>query len=133
VRELLRRLGNSGTTVFVSSHLLAEVEQVCDRVAIINHGRLVTSGSVTDVVRSARGAPSEVLVRVADLAGAEAVLKAAGMNVRPASDHLVVADVPDPAYISHALARGNHYVSELRPLDADLESVFLSLTEGTVP
>jgi ABC-2 type transport system ATP-binding protein len=133
VRELLRQLGNSGTTVFVSSHLLAEVEQVCDRVAIINHGRLVTSGSVTDVVRSARGAPADVLVRVADLAGAEAALRAAGMNVRPASDHLVVADVGDPAYISYALARGDRYVSELRPLAADLESVFLSLTEGTVP
>jgi hypothetical protein len=52
---------------------------------------------------------------------------------RPAGDHLGAADTADPAYISYALARGNHYVSELRPLAADLESVFLSLTEGSVP
>jgi ABC-2 type transport system ATP-binding protein len=133
VRELLRRLGNSGTSVFVSSHLLAEVEQVCDRVAIINRGRLVTSGSVTDVVQSARGAPTDVMVRVADLIGAEAVLSAAGFVVRRAGDHLVVSNVDEPAYITYALSRGDHYVSELRPLAADLESVFLSLTEGTLP
>jgi ABC-2 type transport system ATP-binding protein len=133
VRELLRRLGETGTTVFVSSHLLAEVEQVCDRVAIINRGRLVTSGSVADVVQSARGAPTDVLVRVADLPGAEAVLGAAGISVRRAGDHLVVGNVEDPAYITYALSRNNHYVRELRPLAADLESVFLTLTEGTVP
>jgi ABC-2 type transport system ATP-binding protein len=133
VRELLRRLGDTGTTVFVSSHLLAEVEQVCDRVAIINRGRLVTSGSVADVVQSARGAPTDVLVRVADLPGATAVLDAASISVRRAGDHLVVGNVEDPAYITYTLSRNNYYVSELRPLAADLESVFLSLTEGTVP
>jgi ABC-2 type transport system ATP-binding protein len=133
VRELLRRLGDSGTTVFVSSHLLAEVEQVCDRVAIINHGRLVTSGSVADVVQRTHGAPTDVLVRVADLHGAATVLSTAGFQVRHGGDHLVITNVDDPAYITCALSRGNHYVRELRPLAADLESVFLALTEGTVP
>jgi ABC-2 type transport system ATP-binding protein len=133
VRELLRRLGGTGTTVFVSSHLLAEVEQVCDSVAIINRGRLVTGGSVRDVVDSARGSAAEALVRVADLPAAEAVLRSAGLEVRPGGDHLVVAGAGDPARISYLLATSGHYVSELRPLAADLESVFLSLTEGATP
>ena len=44
IRELLRELAGDGTTIFLSSHLLAEVEQVCDRVAVIVHGRLVDEG-----------------------------------------------------------------------------------------
>ena len=133
VRELLRRLGGSGTTVFVSSHLLAEVEQVCDQVAIINYGQLVTSGSVSDIVRAARGAPADVMVRVADLATADGVLRAAGFQVRPAGDHFVVTGVQDPAQITYVLARADQYVTELRPIVADLESVFLSLTAGATP
>jgi ABC-2 type transport system ATP-binding protein len=133
VRELLRRLGETGTTVFVSSHLLAEVEQVCDAVAIINRGRLVTSGTVRDVVDSARGSAAEALVRVADLPAAEAVLRSAGLAVRLDGDHLVVSGAGDPARISYVLASSGHYVRELRPLAADLESVFLSLTQGATP
>ena len=51
VRELLRRLGGEGRTVFVSSHLLAEIEQTCDRVAILSRGRCVTQGTVAEVER----------------------------------------------------------------------------------
>jgi ABC-2 type transport system ATP-binding protein len=132
-RELLRRLGGSGTTVFVSSHLLGEVEQVCDRVAIVNRGRLVTSGSVAEIIASTRTAQSDVVVRVADLPGADAVLREQGMDVRPAGDHFVVVGIDDPARITYLLASAGHNVSELRSLAPDLESVFLSLTEGSAP
>src|SRR3954468_13214899 len=44
IRELIRSLGASGTTVFLSSHLLNEVEQVCDRVAILSHGKCIVTG-----------------------------------------------------------------------------------------
>jgi ABC-2 type transport system ATP-binding protein len=132
-RELLRHLGASGTTVFVSSHLLGEVEQVCDRVAIVNRGQLVTTGSVQEIIASTRTATMDVVVRVADLAAADAVLREAGLDVRPAGDHFVVVGVDDPARITYLLAVGGHYVSELRPLAPDLESVFLSLTKGATP
>src|SRR5205823_7984747 len=56
VRELIRRLGREGRTVFLSSHLLAEVEQVCDRVAIVARGRMVATGSVAEVLAAARPA-----------------------------------------------------------------------------
>ncbi len=133
IRVLLQRLGSAGTTVFVSSHLLAEVEQVCDRVAIINRGRLVTTGTVRDVVESTKAATADVLVRVADLPAADAVLRAAGLMVQAAGDHMVVKGVGDPAHITRLLADGGHWVSELTPVAADLESVFLELTEGSKP
>ena len=67
VRELIRRLGAEGRTVFLSSHLLSEVEQVCDEVAIVAHGRTVAQGSVADVLASTR--PAAMWVKVTDLAG----------------------------------------------------------------
>ena len=127
VREMLRRLGASGITVFVSSHLLGEVEQMCDSVAILAKGRLVTSGPVREVL--AGRATGEVRVGLADLAvGAEA-LTAAGFAVTAHDDHLLVSGVPDPAVLTQTLAKRKLWVSELTPVTANLESVFLELTE----
>jgi ABC-2 type transport system ATP-binding protein len=133
IRELLRRLGGSGVTVFVSSHLLAEVQQVCDRVAIINHGQLITTGSVREIVESTRADTVDVVVRVPDLPAADAVLRAQGMDVRPGGDHFVVVGVDDPGRVTYLLANAGHYVTELMPLAPDLETVFLKLTEGSRP
>ena len=52
MRRLLRDLGDSGKTVFVSSHQLGEIEQVCDEVVIIDHGKVVTSGPVDKIVNA---------------------------------------------------------------------------------
>lgn len=64
IRETMRELGQQGRTVLVSSHILAEVEQVADTVSIIGHGRLLASGSVAEVIGSKSG--SVVRVGVAD-------------------------------------------------------------------
>ena len=64
VREIIRALGERGTTVFLNSHLLGEVEQVCDRVLILNHGRLVSDGTVAEVASLAAGVPGRVLLNV---------------------------------------------------------------------
>jgi ABC-2 type transport system ATP-binding protein len=128
VRELIRALGSRGVTVFLSSHLLGEVEQVCDTVDILVSGRRIASGSVRDVL--ATRATGEVRVVVADLAKGEEVLAAAGLAVARAEDHLLVRDVADAAAITKALAAKRLYVSELTPLHANLESVFLELTGG---
>ncbi len=126
VRELIRALGSRGVTVFLSSHLLGEVEQVCDTVDILVRGRRVASGSVSEVL--ATRATGEVRVRTADLALAATTLREAGHEVTEAGDALVVANVTDPAVITQVLARKRQYVSELVPLTANLESVFLALT-----
>ena len=92
VRLLLRRLADEGTTVFVSSHLLAEVEAMCDRVGVLAHGRLVAEGPPSGLRRGAARASSlearEVLrVEVDDAARARAVLATCpGVVEEPAPD-----------------------------------------------
>src|SRR5204862_4907922 len=66
VRALLRRLADDGTTIVLSSHLLAEVQQVCDEVTIVARGRTVTSGLVRDVLSLAQGERGRLRVGVAD-------------------------------------------------------------------
>jgi ABC-2 type transport system ATP-binding protein len=128
IRELIRSLGSSGTTVFLSSHLLNEVEQVCDRVAILSHGRCVASGSVADVL--ATRSAGELRVGVDDVAAALDILTRAGFRATAdGTAGLVVTDVADPAAITEALAKQRVYLRELTPVTIDLESVFLGLTQ----
>ncbi|HVF20965.1 MAG TPA: ABC transporter ATP-binding protein [Mycobacteriales bacterium] len=130
IRELLRRLGREGVTVFVSSHLLGEVEQMCDHVAILARGRLVMSGTVPEIVAATRGGPGDVRVVVQDIGAGHATLVAAGFLVSATPDHLLVHEVADAANITRALVKKRQYVSELTPVAANLESVFLELTEA---
>lgn len=130
VRELIRRLGSDGhCTVFLSSHLLAEVEQVCDHVSILARGRRVASGAVRDVLAARTN--GDVRLRVADTAAAREVLTGAGHQVTVEGDVLRVLAVPAPAELTKLLADHGHYLEELTPVSADLESAFLALTEET--
>jgi ABC-2 type transport system ATP-binding protein len=127
VRELIRALGAEGRTVFVSSHILSEVQQMADRVAILANGKLVASGAVKDVLA---GSAQGMLVRARDLAGAHDALTAAGLRVETHEADALRVDVqPERAEeVSKTLASRGIWVSELRPLQADLETVFLELT-----
>jgi len=131
-RRLIRDLGQRGKTVFVSSHLLNEVELMCDDVAIIKEGRLVTQGSVAQLVR--RGDVMEL--RVTDLPRATEVLRAldwVGAVKNEDSRLLVEAPHERAADLSRALAEQKIYLSELRPRESSLEDFFLEVTsqEGT--
>jgi ABC-2 type transport system ATP-binding protein len=127
VRELLRGLGGEGRTVFVSSHLLSEVRQVCDQVAILARGRCVAAGPVAQVLSSARGVG--LLVRLEDLERGRAVLAAAGIQATPNGEVLRVAlPSEEAATVTKALAAEGLYLTELRADEADLETVFLELT-----
>jgi ABC-2 type transport system ATP-binding protein len=129
VRELLRRLAGEGRTVFVSSHLLAEVQQTCDRVAILNRGRCVTQGTVAEV-GAAAGHAAAMLVTVDDLPGALGVLDRAGIPAERGDGHIRVAvTAPDAARISRALGEQGHWVRELRPEERSLEDLFLEVTD----
>jgi ABC-2 type transport system ATP-binding protein len=126
VRELLRSLGSEGRTVFVSSHILSEVRQMCDHVAILARGKCVATGAVNDVLHHGKG---RVIVGAPDLAAAAAVLDRNGLASTVDGDRLVLNEaVPDPERITRLLAEQGVYVSELRREEADLESVFLELT-----
>lgn len=126
IRELLRALGAEGRTVFVSSHILSEVQQTCDRVAILARGRCVAAGSVTEVLGARSG---KTIVRAADLDGSRAVLSTFGIDSISTDGYLLV-DTPTEggARISEVLATAGHFPSEIRPQEADLETVFLELT-----
>jgi ABC-2 type transport system ATP-binding protein len=127
VRELLRRLGKEGRTVFVSSHILSEVQQTADRVAILARGRCVAAGPVAEVLATERAIG--VLVKVADLEAGRAALAAAGLDAQVDGDLLRVAIPPAEAdSVTRALADRGLYLTELRPDAVDLETVFLELT-----
>ncbi|MCZ7420527.1 MULTISPECIES: ATP-binding cassette domain-containing protein [unclassified Micromonospora] len=126
MRDLVRALAANGVTVLVSSHILAEIQLICDHVTIISGGRRVTAGPVTEVL--AGFDHNEHLVRADDLARAEELLLAAGLTVTGHADHLVVSGVPDPTEVSRTLGEQGVWVRELTPLRPDLESVFLELT-----
>jgi ABC-2 type transport system ATP-binding protein len=133
IRELLRRLGAEGRTVFVSSHLLAEIENTCDRVAIIDRGKLVLEGRVDDVL-AASSAPS-LLVGLAELDDGARALQAAGLEVEPAGALLRVRVPPsEAAHVTKVLADRGLYVTELRPDAITLEDLFLEMTShGSTP
>jgi ABC-2 type transport system ATP-binding protein len=128
VRELIRSLGAEGRTIFVSSHILSEVQQTADHVAIVAKGKLITSGPVDEVLATGgRG----LLVKLADLDAGRRALAAANIPVAPAGDALQVDVAPDQAErVSRTLAQAGLFVTELRPDDVDLETVFLELTKG---
>ena len=129
VRDLVRRLGGEGRTVFVSSHQLSEVQQMCDRVAILSRGRSVASGPVAEVL--ARGGHAGVVVRLADLQAGMSVLRGAGLQTDLDTDHLTVIIPPsEAARISEVLAARGLFVSELRAQEVSLETVFLELTQN---
>ena len=127
IRELLRVLGNEGRTVFVSSHLLTEIEQTCDRVAIIDRGKLRLAGRVDDVLAEA-SRPS-LLVGLDDIDAGSDTLRSAGLTVETDGKYLRVAlPTSDAAHVTKLLADAGLYVSELRPDSVSLEELFLSIT-----
>jgi len=126
VRQLLRALGDSGVTVLLSSHLLGEVQQICDTVTIVNHGRVVVTGPVSDVLRS--HSSGAIGIGIAEPERAIAVLAAAGFTAQLTDGRIVVDGVDDGAVISRALAAAQLYPSWLMPVQVDLEQAFLEIT-----
>jgi ABC-2 type transport system ATP-binding protein len=128
MRTLIRRLGASGRTVLLSSHLLGEVEQICDRVGVISRGRIVAESTVAELRgESTLWVGAEPLDRAAELA--RSLL--GRDRVRVGDGGLELAVPPDrAAWINGELVDGGIAVSELRRHERDLEAVFLELTGG---
>ena len=128
MRALIRRLGSGQRTVLLSSHLLGEVEQVCDRVGVIHKGRLISEGAVTDLrggeALVVRAEPLEEAATVAGrLEGVEGVETVGGM--------LRLRTEPErAAEINAKLVSAGLRVSGLWLAERSLEEVFLELTDG---
>lgn len=127
MRNLLRELANQGATVMLSSHLLHEVEQVCDEVAVLNKGRVVAQGAVGALL----GKQAVVRVRVESPAEAATVLHTlpGAVDIQPNGDWVIVSGVSSQAVVRHLTTHGivPSEVSSGRP---DLESLFLELTQA---
>jgi ABC-2 type transport system ATP-binding protein len=121
IRDLLAELNREGTTVFLSSHLLAEVEQLCDRVGVLDRGRLV----VQDRIDALRGPTGRLHVRTPDVAAARALLDGQVEQVR---DDLLFVRHDDPAALNRLLVEGGVRVELLAPERRTLEDVVLEAT-----
>ena len=130
MRDLIKRLAREGMTVFLSSHLLAEVEELCTRVAIINNGRIVYEGALADLHASA--APTYRL-RTTGLERARAICAALPgvRELRVDGDELrFSADEETVLELSRRLVESGLGIAALVPETATLESLFFQLTES---
>jgi ABC-2 type transport system ATP-binding protein len=133
MRRLVRRLADEGMTVLLSSHLMAEVEELCDRVAIVRSGRVVYEGSLPELINTTAGQYELRTTddgRAAEIARGEPGVEdvepgEAGLRLRAGED---VA-----ARLSIALAEAGVGIRALIPRTATLEELFFSLTEDDAP
>jgi len=126
MRDLMRSLKEDGHTVLISSHVLHEIEQICDRIAILNRGRVVVQGRVVDLL----GGRDLLEVQVAPIAEAERALREAAIGeVSRVADHLLVA-LPQARApeVTRILASHGIYLSGLRVQEQSLEQYFLDVT-----
>jgi ABC-type multidrug transport system ATPase subunit len=128
VRTLLRTLADEqGITIFLSSHLLHEMEILCDRVAVVQHGSIIAQGAVSDLLHK-----NEIVrIQTSDREGTVKALRLLpGVHdIQVRSNSLVeVQGVPSEQILAHLVAQGVT-PREVMTTHADLESVFLELTE----
>jgi ABC-2 type transport system ATP-binding protein len=131
MRVLIRRLADQGITVLLSSHLLTEVEEVCNRVAIVRSGAIVYEGEIADLKR---GAGTSYRLETTDDDRAIAVCRAQPgiADVRRHHSAIVfTADDSAVAELSQALVEAGALIRAMAPQTVTLEDLFFSLTEGT--
>lgn len=128
MRDLLRTLAAAGKTVFISSHVLAEAQQICTRVAIIHQGRLVVASSVAELTR----AHGEFVVAVDRPHEALALLQSQpwGAAARLDGDDRIITPAPagQSASLNLYLTRAGFVPGSIAPHQQDLEHIFLRLT-----
>ena len=126
IRQLIRSLAENGTSVLLSSHLLNEVQQVCDRIAVLNKGRVVAQGRVNDLLNGSRPTvrvsvpvPTDAARILQSLPGVE--------NVQADGNSLIVTGVESPAIMA-CLLQNNIIPTEITNQKSSLEALFMDVT-----
>ncbi len=131
IRALFRRLAEEGTSVVVSSHLLSEIQAACDRLVMIQDGRLLFSGPLDQLLSAQRSTVVAVAADPADGFRLGQLAEHAGKNVIVDGGRVEVEAEPDWSADLSRLALGAGIVlRELRPVEANLETTFLELTSN---
>lgn len=137
IRELLRELKRMGKTIMISSHILSELEEICDHIGIIEHGRLIFSGTL-EGIRPRLGIQSKVRVKVANNEDKAIELLSALPQIR---DVQVIAEAivvtfrdgqDSDGVIARTLVNGGIDLVSLQPEQLKLDEAFLKLTKGIV-
>lgn len=137
IRELLRELKRMGKTIMISSHILSELEEICDHVGIIERGRLVFSGTMEEI-RNRMGVQSKVRVRVgSNHQRAVELLSALPQiqQVKVVGTHIAVTfedEQNTEGLIARTLVRGDIDIISIQPEQVRLDDAFLRLTKGVV-
>ncbi|MEW2178368.1 ATP-binding cassette domain-containing protein [Streptomyces sp. NPDC005406] len=129
VRGLFRRLAAEGRTVFVSSHLMTEMEHTADRLVVVGRGELIAAESLTEF--AARSTRLSVTVRTPDTAVLTPLLTAEGAEVLTDGDLMTVTGLAAPR-IGELALRHRVLLHELTTLGASLEQAFMELTADSV-
>jgi ABC-2 type transport system ATP-binding protein len=137
MRNLLKRLQGMGKTILVSSHILPELADICNRVGIIEYGQLLACGDVQDLLAQVRGRPT-MRIRVAGSPEAAAKTlekcpEAAAVTVKDGEVVIAIADgVTDPSPIAARLVSAGHGLVSMKEQEVNLETAFLELTKGAL-
>ncbi|MBV2151527.1 ABC transporter ATP-binding protein [Kitasatospora sp. SUK 42] len=130
VRGLFRRLADEGRTVFVSSHMMAEMEHTADRLVVIGRGRLIADESLVEF--SARNAETSVAVRAPELSLLVDALRAEGAEVSVVEPQFGIVTGMPAERIGELALRHGVVLHELATRTSSLESAFMSLTADSV-
>jgi ABC-2 type transport system ATP-binding protein len=134
IRDLLRNLAVQGKTIFISSHVLSEIQQICKRVAIINQGKLITEGTVEELTRA--GGQGRFIVYVEDAKSALNAIQAQtwGTTARlDPSNQAVITPSPDGRgrSLNSFLVEKGFIADSILYQESSLEEIFLQLTGAT--
>ena len=135
MRMLLKRLGTMGKTIMVSSHILPELADICNKVGIIERGELLVNASVEDVMRQVRRQTVLNIDVAGDRTNAAKLLESHGMveRVEMGQKHLTVTLVngqQDWSDLSSVLVLAGHKLTMLKEEELNLETAFMALTKG---
>ena len=133
ILEIIKRVGREGTAVIFTTHQLAEVEETCSRIAIMDHGRILAQGTLDELIKTIG---EKVIVRVEEsspLSFSEAIgsLANEGVELISAADDIVSLGVDDTDRIPKVMERlfsNNVQISDLKIHSPNLETVFLRFT-----